>query len=198
MRERFQRPFSSISMNLTQIMSPTVTTSSTFSTRFLSELGDVDQTVLARGDLHEGAELHQAHDAAVVELADLGTNTMSSMHFFAASQAAALAEAMWMVPSSSMSIFAPVSATIFWMTEPPLPMTSRMRSGSILHGDHLGRVGADLGARLGDAGQHDLVEDLHARVVGDVQRVLDDRHGQAVVLEVHLDGGDAPSSYRRP
>ena len=38
---------------------------------------------------------------------------MSSMHFFAASQAAASAEAMWMVPSSSMSIYAPVSATIF-------------------------------------------------------------------------------------
>ena len=56
---------------------------------------------------------------------------MSSMHFFAASQAAASAEAMWMVPSSSMSIFAPESATIFWMTEPPLPMTSRILSGSI-------------------------------------------------------------------
>ena len=36
-----------------------------------------------------------------------------------------------MVPSSSMSTLAPVSATIFWMTLPPLPMTSRMRSGSM-------------------------------------------------------------------
>ena len=26
-------------------------------------------------------------------------------------------------PSSSISIFVPVSAVIFWMTEPPLPMT---------------------------------------------------------------------------
>ena len=51
------------------------------------------------------------------------------MHFLAASQLAASGEAMWMVPSSSISILAPVSATIFWMTEPPLPMTSRMRSG---------------------------------------------------------------------
>ena len=63
--------------------------------------------------------------------------------------------------------------------------------GVDVHGDHLGRVLADLGARLCDAGQHDLVEDLHARVIGDLESVLDDGHGEAVVLEVHLDGGDA-------
>ena len=63
--------------------------------------------------------------------------------------------------------------------------------GVDVHGDHLGRILADLGARLGDAGQHDLVEDLHARVIGDLKGVLDDGHRQAVVLEVHLDGGDA-------
>ncbi len=34
-------------------------------------------------------------------------------------------------PSSSMSILAPDSAQIFWMTLPPLPMTSRILSGSI-------------------------------------------------------------------
>ena len=38
---------------------------------------------------------------------------------------------MWMVPSSSMSIWAPDSAVIFWITEPPLPMTSRILSTSI-------------------------------------------------------------------
>ena len=60
-----------------------------------------------------------------------------------------------------------------------------------MHGDHLGREGADLGTRLGNDGQHDLIEDLDAGVISDVERVLDDRHGQTVVLEVHLDGGDA-------
>ena len=60
-----------------------------------------------------------------------------------------------------------------------------------MHGEHLGRVLADLGARLGDHGQHDLVENLAAGVVGDVERVLDDLHRQTVVLQVHLDGGDA-------
>ena len=68
---------------------------------------------------------------------------MSSMHFLAASQLAASGEAMWMVPSSSMSILAPVSATIFWMTLPPLPMTSRMLVGIDVHGDHLGRILGD-------------------------------------------------------
>ena len=53
------------------------------------------------------------------------------MHFLAFSQLSASGEAMWMVPSSSMSILAPDSATIFWMTEPPLPMTSRILSGSM-------------------------------------------------------------------
>ena len=56
---------------------------------------------------------------------------MVSIIFLAASQASALGEAMWMVPSSSMSTVAPDSAVIFWMTEPPLPMTSRILSGSI-------------------------------------------------------------------
>ena len=35
---------------------------------------------------------------------------------------------MKIVPSSSMSTFAPDSATIFWMTLPPVPMTSRILS----------------------------------------------------------------------
>ena len=93
------------------------------------------------------------------------------MHFLAASQLAASAEAMWMVPSSSMSILAPVSATIFWMTLAALADDLADLVGVDVHGDHLGRVLADLGARLGDAGQHDLVQDLHAGVVGDVQGV---------------------------
>ena len=60
-----------------------------------------------------------------------------------------------------------------------------------MHGQHLGSVLAHLGARLGDAGQHHLIQDLHTGVVGDVQCVLDDLHGQTVVLQVHLDSGDA-------
>ena len=56
---------------------------------------------------------------------------MSSMHFLAASQLAASTPAMKMEPSSLMSILAPVSATIFWITLPPEPMTSRILEGSM-------------------------------------------------------------------
>ena len=38
----------------------------------VGQLGDVNQAVLAGSQLHEGAEGHQAHHAAVVQLADLG------------------------------------------------------------------------------------------------------------------------------
>ena len=46
-------------------------------------------------------------------------------------------------------------------------------------------------ARLVDAGEHDLVEDLVTGLAGLGEGVLDDGVAQAVVLEVHLDGGDA-------
>ncbi|SCI52688.1 Uncharacterised protein [uncultured Flavonifractor sp.] len=59
-----------------------------------------------------------------------------------------------------------------------------------LHGDHLGGVLAHLGTGLSDAGQHDLVQDGIAGVLGDLQGLLDDLVGQTVVLQVHLDGGD--------
>ena len=38
----------------------------------VGQLGDVHQTVLAGSQLHEGTEGHQAHHAAVVQLANLG------------------------------------------------------------------------------------------------------------------------------
>ena len=60
-----------------------------------------------------------------------------------------------------------------------------------LHGEHLGCILGNMVARLGDAGDHDLVQDLKAGLAAALERVGDDLHGQAVVLEVHLDGGDA-------
>ena len=98
---------------------------------------------------------------------------------------------MWMVPSSSMSTCAPDSATIFWIMEPPLPMTSRILSTSIFMVSILGAILGDMVTRLGDAGDHDLVQDLKAGLAAALERVGDDLHGQTVVLQVHLDGGDA-------
>src|SRR3546814_5862431 len=55
-----------------------------------------------------------------------------SIRALAACAAMALAEAMTMVPSSWISIWVPVSLVIAWITEPPLPITSRILSGWIL------------------------------------------------------------------
>src|SRR5699024_7337446 len=63
--------------------------------------------------------------------------------------------------------------------------------GVDLHLDHLGGVLADLSTGLRDAGQHDLVQDGETGVPGDLQPLLDAGVGQTVVLQIHLDGGDA-------
>ena len=60
-----------------------------------------------------------------------------------------------------------------------------------LHSEHLGCELGDMVARFGDAGDHDLVQDLKAGLAAALERVGNDLHGQAVVLEVHLDGGNA-------
>ena len=62
------------------------------------------------------------------------------MRAFAACAAAALTEAMTMVPSSRMSICVPVSLVIAWIVEPPLPITSRILSGWIFDGQQARRV----------------------------------------------------------
>ena len=60
-----------------------------------------------------------------------------------------------------------------------------------MQGQHFGRVLAHVLPRFGDTGKHDLIQNLAAGVIGDFQRVFDDLHGQAVVFQVHLDGGNA-------
>ena len=57
---------------------------------------------------------------------------ISSMRSTAARPALPSTDAILTVPSFSMSIVAPVSSVIARMTAPPLPMTSRIFSGSIL------------------------------------------------------------------
>ena len=63
------------------------------------------------------------------------------MIWIAFSAASASTAAMEMVPSSSMSILAPVSSIIPRITLPPVPITSRILSGSIfivtMRGAHL-------------------------------------------------------------
>ena len=151
----------------------------------------MDKAVLARGDLDERAELHQAHNAAVVELADLGHEDD-------------IVDALLRSVARGGVGGGDVNGTVILdvdlgagvghdLLDDAAALADDLADalGIDVHGDHLGRVLADLGARLCDAGQHDLVEDLNARVIGNLEGVLDDGHGEAVVLEVHLNGGDA-------
>ena len=94
------------------------------------------------------------------------------------------------VPSSWMSICVPVSSVIAWITEPPLPITSRILSGWILMVIRRGANSLISGARRGQRLGH-LAEDVQAAVLGLRQRDLHDLFGDALDLDVHLQRGDA-------
>ena len=84
-----------------------------------------------------------------------------------------LTEAILTVPSFSMSIVAPVSSVIWRMTAPPLPMTSRIFSGSILIVMIDGAHSRHLRARLGEDLVH-LAEDVQPAFARLLQRDLHD------------------------
>ena len=70
---RLTLPLSSISSTRTSSSWPSVSTSSTALMRApVAELGDVHQAVAAGEDVDERTELRDVHDAAVVDLAELG------------------------------------------------------------------------------------------------------------------------------
>jgi hypothetical protein len=72
-----------------------------------------------RGDFHERAERHELGDPAGKTSPTSGSFTMALMILRAFSPASLSTAAIKTDPSSSISIFAPVSATIFWITLPP-------------------------------------------------------------------------------
>ena len=56
---------------------------------------------------------------------------------------------------------------------------------------HLGSIFGKFLARRGDNRQHDVVEDVHARLIRLFKRLADDIIRQAHDLQIHLDGCDA-------
>ena len=132
------------------------------------------------------------HDLAVVDRADLGLGDDAADPVRAPPRSpCASAEAILIVPSSSMSILAPVFSTISRITLPPVPMTSRILSVGILHGLDARRVLAELGARRGQRLRH-LAEDVHAAVAcAWSSATAHDLLGDAGDLDVHLQRGDA-------
>ena len=102
-----------------------------------------------------------------------------------------------MVPSSWMSIWVPVSLVIAWMTEPPLPITSRILSGWILMVSRRGAY-SDISARGALRTLAISPRMCRRPCLGLGQRDLHDLLGDAVDLDVHLQGGDAVFANRPP
>ena len=89
-----------------------------------------------------------------------------------------------------MSIVVPVSSVIWRMTAPPLPMTSRIFSGSIfsvmIDGAH-----SDIFSRAAAEDLVHLAEDVQPALARLIQRDLHDLGRDALDLDVHLQRGDA-------
>ena len=156
----------------------------------LSQLGDVDHAVLAGGQFHKGAEVQDANHFAVVQHSHLGDKDDGVNHFLGRVTAGGIFRG-------------DIDGTVVLNVDLGAGLSGDLLDhlaagaddfpdliGVNLHGEHLGGVLADLGPGSGDAGEHDLVQNGLPGVAGDVQSLLDDGVGEAVVLNIHLDGGD--------
>ena len=112
------------------------------------------------------------------------------MRATAACAASPSAVAIRIVPSSEISIFAPVSSVIERITEPPFPITSRILSGWILSVMIRGAYCEMSSRGSAIAFCHD-VEDVHAALSCLLQSFLQDHRVDAGDLDVHLQGRDA-------
>src|SRR5437870_288705 len=154
------------------------------------ELGDVNQAVLAGQHLNEGAEWHDAHDLALVELTDLDLVCQSPDPVDRL-----LARDL----VDRRDEYAPVVLDIDLCAGLFGDLADRLSSRA----DHVadlvgvdqdrgdaGRVGAHLGPRLRQDRKH-LVEHEQPRLTSLLQRLGHDLVGQALDLDVHLEGRDA-------
>ena len=94
-----------------------------------------------------------------------------------------------------MSMVVPVSSVMERIVTPPLPMTSRILSGWIRRGNDPRSVLGHLLPRPIDHLGH-LVEDVKPTFLGLRERPFHDFAGNAVDLDVHLEGGDPGSGPR--
>ena len=101
------------------------------------------------------------------------------------------------VPSSSMLMVVPVSSVRARMAAPPLPMTSRILSGSILKETMRGAK-SESSLAPPPAISCMLAEDVLTAVVSLSERSLHDFGGDAFDLDVHLERRDAVCQCRPP
>ena len=130
-------------------MSPTLQTSVDAADVAVGQLADVAQAVLARQDLDERAEVLDRGDPAFVDLADLDPSVIASICRGPPRRRRRRRCEMETVPSSSMSILAPVSSWRRRIVLPPGPMSRPIFSGLILIVSSRGAYWLDLRARAG-------------------------------------------------
>ena len=157
----------------------------------IGQLGDVDHTVLAGGQLHKRAELEDAHHLAVVQLPHLGHED-DGLDGLLGGVAGGLVHTgdIDRAVVLDVDLGAGVGADLLDDLAAGADDLADLVHVD-LHLDHLGRGLSHIVPGLCDAGEHDLVQNGIAGVLGDVQGFLDDRVGQAVVFDIHLNGGDA-------
>ena len=147
--------------------------------------------VVTRSDLDERADREDADDLAVVQRADLGNEADVVDHLLGSVARCTVDRSDEDVAVVvDVDLCAGIGADLLDGLAAGADDLADLVDGDD-HGDHLGRVLGDLGTRLCDAGQHDLLEDLKARLAAALERIGDDFHRQALVLEVHLDRGNA-------
>src|SRR6266567_3907187 len=113
-----------------------------------------------------------------------GSEAIDLIQLIAALIDSPLAEAILTVPSSEMSILAPVFSTISRITLPPEPITSRILSTGIVITSMRGACGGE--------GLGHFTEDVQTAVLRLVERHPHDLFGDAGDLDVHLQRGHAP------
>ena len=141
----------------------------------------MDQAVLARHELDEGAVRHDADDLAGVDLAPLDPDLLGQSPGSAERLASAplgSADETETVPSSWMSILVPVSSWIDRIILPPGPMTAPIFSGLILTRSTRGANSESSVTRRADR-LHHLVEDEQATVVRLRQRLAHESRSDA-------------------
>ena len=114
------------------------------------------------------------------------------IQLIAAFMASPLAEATFTVPSSAMSILAPVFSTISRMTLPPVPITSRILSTAMLNTSMRGACSPSSVAVLGQRLRH-VTQDVQPAVAWPARgQCCMISSGDAGDLDVHLQRGHAP------
>ncbi len=155
------------------------------------ELGDVDHAVDVGQDLDECAEIGDAHHLTGVDSPDLGRFGQGFDALAAPFLPTPSVAAMKTVPSSSMSILVPVSSCRARIILPPGPMIAPILSIGILMTGMRGACGLSSGRGVGNNRQH-LVQDEQARLASLGQRLGHDLGIDALDLDIHLQGSDAP------